>query len=95
VGEGRVSAWAQYSILVSGGRRDAAAAHLKSRGIPTNIYYPTPMHLLGAFKHLGHQAEDFPVALASSRDILALPFHPYMTEADVSAVGRALEEALG
>ena len=95
VGDGRVSAWAQYSILVSGGRRDAAAAFLKSRGIPTNIYYPTPMHLLGAFKNLGYQAEDFPVALACSRDILALPFHPYMTEADVSAVGRALEEALG
>jgi dTDP-4-amino-4,6-dideoxygalactose transaminase len=94
VGEGRTSVWAQYSILVSGGRRDAAAEHLKSRGIPTNIYYPTPMHLLGAFKHLGHQPEDFPVALACCRDILALPFHPYMTQDDVSAVGLALEEVL-
>jgi dTDP-4-amino-4,6-dideoxygalactose transaminase len=94
VGEGRVSAWAQYSILVSGGRRDAVAGHLKSRGIPTNIYYHIPMPLLGAFKSLGYKAEDFPVALACSRDILALPFHPYMTEADVNTVGRALEEAL-
>jgi dTDP-4-amino-4,6-dideoxygalactose transaminase len=49
---------------------------------------------LGAFKHLGYKPEDFPVALACSRDILALPFHPYMTEADVNAIGRALEEAL-
>ena len=94
VGQGLVSAWAQYSILVSGGRRDAVAGHLQSRGIPTNIYYPTPMHLLGAFKHLGYKAEDFPVALACCRDILALPFHPYMTEADVKAASRALEEAL-
>ncbi|MCL2028819.1 MAG: DegT/DnrJ/EryC1/StrS family aminotransferase [Deltaproteobacteria bacterium] len=93
--EGAVSAWAQYSILLGGGRRDAAAAHLKSRGIPANIYYPKPMHMLAAFKNLGYAPGDLPAALAASRDILALPFHPYMTEADVDAVGLALEEALG
>jgi dTDP-4-amino-4,6-dideoxygalactose transaminase len=94
VRESAVSAWAQYSILAGGGKRDAVAAHLKRKGIPTNIYYPTPMHLLGAFKYLGYKPEDMPVALACSRDILALPFHPYMTEADVNAVCSAFREAV-
>jgi len=52
------------------------------------------MHMLEAFKCLGYKPEDFPVARACSRDILALPFHPYMTEAEVSLVCRALEEAV-
>jgi dTDP-4-amino-4,6-dideoxygalactose transaminase len=94
VSEGSVSAWAQYSILLGGGKRDAVATHLKSKGIPANIYYPTPMHRLAAFKDLDYKPEDMPVALACSRDILALPFHPYMTEADVSAVCNAIKEAV-
>ena len=94
VREGNISAWAQYSILVKGGKRDAVAAHLKSKDIPTNIYYPTPMHMLAAFKHLGYKPEDMPAALACSRDILALPFHPYMPEADVERVCRAVAESL-
>jgi dTDP-4-amino-4,6-dideoxygalactose transaminase len=94
VREGQVSAWAQYSILLGGGKRDAVAAHLKSRGIPTNIYYPKPMHLLSAFKNLGYAPGDLPVALAASRDILALPFHPYMTETDINSVCQAVEEAV-
>jgi len=94
VREGAVSAWAQYSILVGGGRRDSVAAHLKSRGIPANIYYPKPMHRLAAFESLGYAPEDLPAALAASRDILALPFHPYMTEADVDTVSGAVREAV-
>ena len=95
VADGNLSVWAQYCILVADGRRDAVAARLKERGIPTNIYYPTPMHMLAACNDLGYAPDSMPVSLAASRDILALPFHPYMTEADVIAVSRALKEAVG
>jgi len=92
--EGSFSAWAQYCILVADGRRDAIAARLKEKGIPTNIYYPTPMHMLGAFKSLGYAPGDMPVSLAASQSILALPFHPYMPEADVERVCQAVAESL-
>ncbi len=88
------SAWAQYSILVADGRREAVATRLKERGIPTNIYYPTPMHMLAAFKQLGYAPQDMPNSLAASRRILALPFHPYMTEADTMAVADTVREAM-
>ena len=88
------SAWAQYSILLAGGLRDRVAAHLAQNGIPTNIYYPKPMHRLDVFKRLGYAENDFPVASAISRNILALPFYPYMVEDDVELVCGKIREAL-
>ena len=38
------SVWAQYTIRLAAGRRDALAAALKAQGIPTAIYYPKPLH---------------------------------------------------
>src|SRR5215470_2804417 len=38
------SVWAQYTIRIKTGTRDAFAAALKAQGIPTAIYYPKPLH---------------------------------------------------
>lgn len=91
---GNTSAWAQYCILLPEGTRDAVAMRLREMGIPTNIYYPKPLHLLKAFAHLAHEPEDFPEALSASRRILALPCHPYLTQGNVAQVARALAAAL-
>src|SRR5215203_3362525 len=40
--EHSVSVWAQYTIRISGGRRDSVAQKLRAEGIPTAIYYPKP-----------------------------------------------------
>ena len=40
--DGLVCAWAQYTIRVAD--RDAVRAKLGEAGVPTAIYYPTPMH---------------------------------------------------
>ncbi|MGH8511469.1 MAG: DegT/DnrJ/EryC1/StrS family aminotransferase, partial [Gammaproteobacteria bacterium] len=39
---GTISAWAQYTLRLDG--RDAVAARLKERGVPTAVYYPKPLH---------------------------------------------------
>ena len=91
---GNTSAWAQYCVLLPKGKRDAVVAHLKNAGIPTNIYYPTPLHMLQVFAHLGHSPKDFPEALEASRHILALPCHPYLDRASVERVARELSAAL-
>ena len=89
-----LSVWAQYTVRVANGKREALAAGLKAKGIPANVYYPTPMHMLAAFAPLGYAPEDMPCALAASRCVLSLPFHPYMQEADVAKVASALAEVL-
>lgn len=92
VAKDRSSVFAQYTLRITEGRRDGLAEHLRGRGIPTNIYYPKPLHVQGAFAALGYAEEDMPVAARCCREVLSLPFHPYMDEATVAAVCAAVRE---
>jgi len=75
---GYTSVWAQYTIRVAGGRRDALAAALKAEGIPTAIYYPIPLHRQQAYKHYpvgkGGVAESDRLAA----EVISLPMHAYL-----------------
>lgn len=88
-----VSVWAQYSLLA--GDSDIRAdiiAGLSEAGVPTAIYYPTPLHLQTAFRHLGYRKGEFPVAEDVSGRIFSLPMHPYIrAEEQREAIG-ALRE---
>jgi UDP-2-acetamido-2-deoxy-ribo-hexuluronate aminotransferase len=89
VPSGMVSAWAQYSVLTE--RRDDLERYLKDKGIPTAIYYPTPLHLQPAFSYLGYNNSDFPVSEDASRRILSLPMHPYLTDQELHGVAEAIK----
>jgi len=75
---GTTSAWAQYTVMTD--HRDALAAHLKGQGIPTAIYYPSPMHLQTAYREYGDGEGSLPVAEHLSHWVLSIPMHPYMDE---------------
>jgi dTDP-4-amino-4,6-dideoxygalactose transaminase len=75
---GRRHVWHVYSIRTP--RRDELQASLTARGIATGIHYPTPVHLQPAYADLGYKAGDFPVAEAASREVLALPIYPELTD---------------
>jgi dTDP-4-amino-4,6-dideoxygalactose transaminase len=60
--------------------RDRLKEHLRNVGIPTEIYYPSPLHLQPAFGYLGYHAGDFPRSEEASQHVLALPVFPQMTE---------------
>lgn len=86
VPDGYGSSWAQYTIqLPSREQRDALQTALKVQGIPSMVYYPTPMHRQTAFKSLDVR----PSLCHSTRlseTVLSLPMHPYLTEDDVRLV---------
>ncbi len=67
----------QYVIRAP--KRDELREQLRRDGVPSDIYYPRPLHLQRAFAYLGHQEGSFPEAEAASREVLALPIFPEMT----------------
>jgi dTDP-4-amino-4,6-dideoxygalactose transaminase len=88
--QGLVHAYHQFVIRTA--RRDELRDHLRSSGIPTEIYYPLPLHLQPAFAYLGYGSGSFPQAEGASREVLALPIFPTMTEAQQKAVVDAIAE---
>lgn len=87
------SAWAQYSVLAGDeNQRSHLQAKLKEAGIPTAIYYPTPLHRQTAFKFLGYKAGDFPVSEDFSGRIFSLPMHPYLSNADQERIAKILSK---
>jgi len=91
---GFTSVWAQYTIRVAGGRRDALAAALKAEGIPTATYYPIPLHRQQAYKHypVGKQGVTMSDRLAS--EVISLPMHAYLDVAIQDRIIDAIRRAL-
>ena len=89
---GNEPVWHLYVVRVP--RRDEILAKLRAAGIQAAVHYPTPIHLQGAFRSLGHRRGDFPVAEAVAGAVLSLPIYPGITPAQQERVAEALREAV-
>ncbi len=95
VPEGYLSSWAQYTIkLKDKSQRDSLQAFLKERGIPSMVYYPTPMHRQTAFKGLDISDSDCPVSSELCGIVLSLPMHPYITTEEIDEICNAIKAFL-
>lgn len=88
------SSWAQYTIqLADRSLRDSLQAFLKSKGIPSMVYYPTGMHDQTAFKGLKSYGP-CPVTEKLCNTVLSLPIHPYIENNEISLVVDSIKEWL-
>jgi dTDP-4-amino-4,6-dideoxygalactose transaminase len=80
----------QFSIRCQ--HRDALREHLRLAGIPSEIYYPLPLHLQPAFANLGYRAGQFPHAEAASAEVLSLPVFPELSDMHQARIVDAIAE---
>jgi len=67
-------------------KRDKLQAYLDEKGISTGIHYPFPLHLTDAYRFLGYNKGDFPIAEKVSEEILSLPMYPELNELQIDYV---------
>jgi len=85
------STWAQYTIQVPD--RDRLAADLKAKGIPTAIYYPTPLSKQKGYAH--YPSAGTPVSERIGKTVISLPMHPYLDAATQDKIIAAVLESVG
>jgi dTDP-4-amino-4,6-dideoxygalactose transaminase len=90
--EGNVDVWHLYVIRVAD--RDRVLTALNDAGIGAGIHYPCPIHLTGAYAHLGIPAGTHPVAEAAADEILSLPLYPHITADQQAYVVDTLRKAV-
>ena len=69
-----------------------SATFLADRRIGSEIYYPVPLHLQSALKHLGYKEGDFPEADRAAKEVLAIPIFPELREDEQQTVVAAIAE---
>lgn len=79
--------WHQYSLLIRADRAKVMQA-LREDGVPTNIYYPVPLHLQPAYQLSGGKHGDFPQTEYASEHILSIPMHSELSDAEVEYIAR-------
>ena len=77
-----------YAILVDD--RDRVISELADLGIQSAIHYPIPVHLQRAYRNLGYEVGDFPVAERLAQKWLSLPMDPNLSESSVEQVTSSL-----
>lgn len=82
----------QYTIRLVDGQRDQLKEYLSDKGIPSMIYYPVPLHLQKAYQYLGYREGDLPVSELISQQVLSLPMHTELDEAQLDYIVTTIKE---
>lgn len=82
----------QYTLKVKGIDRDQFKKYLESKGVPSMIYYPVPLHLQKAYRKPGFGEGSFPVTEQLSKTVLSLPIHTEMTKEELTYICDVIKE---
>jgi dTDP-4-amino-4,6-dideoxygalactose transaminase len=82
-----------HLFVVRHALRDDLQRRLDQAGITTQIHYPIPPHLSGAYASYGWKRGDFPIAESLADSVLSLPIGPHLSSDEASEVIAAVTAA--
>jgi dTDP-4-amino-4,6-dideoxygalactose transaminase len=85
---GAEPSWRFFTVRIPG--RDRVYAELFQKGIETMLAYLPVNHLDACYRHLGYKPGSLPETEKFATELLALPCHPYLPDADVEEVADTL-----
>ncbi|UTX52782.1 DegT/DnrJ/EryC1/StrS family aminotransferase [Leucobacter aridicollis] len=95
VAPGAVHVYHQYTIRVDAGERDRLHTALKDEySIGSGVYYPIPNHRLPSLAQFA-PGLDLPETERAAREVLSLPVHPSLAEADIARIVDAVSTLIG
>ena len=82
----------QYTVRVPDGKRDALRTYLQENGVGSEVYYPVPVHQQSFYMgELGYKGS-FPEAERAASEVLSLPVHPALSQADLETIVSKVNE---
>lgn len=94
VAEGSTSVWAQYTMQIGADRRNTVTNDLKKKGVPTQVYYPRPLHHQKAYAGYPVAADGLDVSTRLTQEVLSLPMHPYLSHDQQDRIVSCLRASL-
>ena len=98
VRQGSEHVYHQFAVRVvagaAAGGRDRVRAALQAEGVETGIHYPVPLHRQPCYAAMGLGEGAFPESERAAREVLTLPLHPHLKEAQVERVAAVLAREL-
>ena len=85
----------QYTLRLVDTDRDAVVAHFQELGIPCGVYYPIPLHLQKAYVDERYKEKDFTVTNQLIHEVISLPMHSELNEAQIQFICKSLLAFLG
>jgi len=81
----------QYTLRTRDGDRDGLREALAGAGVTTGVYYPVPVHWQPTYHAMGEVS--CPNAERAAADMLSIPVHHALTDAEVEHVAGAVAQA--
>lgn len=94
VADGAVHVYHQYTVRLDAAERDRIHVALKDEhGVGSGVYYPIPNHRLPSLAKFA-PGLDLPETERAAREVLSLPVHPSLTDADLEQIVTAVDAVL-
>ncbi|MBK8698705.1 MAG: DegT/DnrJ/EryC1/StrS family aminotransferase [Saprospiraceae bacterium] len=82
----------QYTLRIEADKRDALKDHLQHAGIPSMIYYPIPLYRQQAYRVFTEGDLSLGITELLCREVLSLPVHTEMEEAQLDYISSAVKQ---